>query len=93
LVVRRLVAFGDWSHSEIGRILGNSRIGRSENGRSEIGRSVNGRSVNGRSEIGRCTNLTLDILLNLQENFYQCTNFGARCKLEPNELQRLGIFY
>jgi hypothetical protein len=36
--LRELDAFGDWSHSEISRILGNSGIGRSENGRSEIGR-------------------------------------------------------
>jgi hypothetical protein len=28
-------------------------------------------------------NLKLDILLNLQEKFYQCINFGARCNLEP----------
>jgi hypothetical protein len=42
--------FGDWSHSGIGRILGNSGIGRSRIGRSRIGRSKIGRS-----EIGRCT--------------------------------------
>jgi hypothetical protein len=64
LVVRRLVAFRDWSHfrkfgdwsfgdwrSKIGRLeIGCSEIGRSENGRSE-----NGRSENGRSENGQCT--------------------------------------
>jgi hypothetical protein len=53
--LRELDAFGDWSfgdwlHSEIGRILGNSGIARSENGCSKIGHSENGRS-----EIGRCT--------------------------------------
>jgi hypothetical protein len=41
--LRELDAFGDWSHSEIGCILGNSGIGRSEIGRLENGRSENGR--------------------------------------------------
>jgi hypothetical protein len=61
--IPRLVAFGDWSHSEIGRILGNSGIGRSEIGRSKIGCSEIGRLENGRSEIGRCTNYLYCLLL------------------------------
>jgi hypothetical protein len=59
-----MVAFGDWSHSKIGRILGNSGIRRSENGRLKIGRSEIGCLENGRSEIGRCTRY-------LEENKYQ----------------------
>jgi hypothetical protein len=30
--------------------------------------------------------LTLDCLLNLQEKYYQCIKFGARCKLEPKRV-------
>jgi hypothetical protein len=56
-----LVAFGDWSHSEIGRSLGNSGIGRSEIGRSKIGRSKIGRSEIGRLEIGRSENGSSEI--------------------------------
>jgi hypothetical protein len=48
--LRELVAFGDcsfgdWSHSEIGRILRNSGIGRTEIGRSEIGRCTDFRPL------------------------------------------------
>jgi hypothetical protein len=38
-------------------------------------------------------NLTLDCLLNLQEKYYQCINFGARCKLEPKRFTHLGICF
>jgi hypothetical protein len=37
-------------------------------------------------------NLTLDFLLNLQEKYYQCINFGAK-KLEPKRVPHLRIFY
>jgi hypothetical protein len=52
LVVRRMVAFGEWSFGEWSP----SGFGRSETGRSEIGRSENGRS-----EYGWCTFLSLSI--------------------------------
>jgi hypothetical protein len=38
-------------------------------------------------------NLTLDCLLNLQEKYYQSIHFGARCKLEPKRVTRLGICF
>jgi hypothetical protein len=38
-------------------------------------------------------NLTLDCLLNLQEKYYQCIHFGARCKLEPKRVTHLGICF
>jgi hypothetical protein len=38
-------------------------------------------------------NLTLDCLMNLQEKYYQCINFGARCKLEPKRVTHLGICF
>jgi hypothetical protein len=51
LVVRRMVAFGEWSFGEWSPSgIGRSEIGRSENGRSGIGRSGN----------GRCTKVSFD---------------------------------
>jgi hypothetical protein len=38
-------------------------------------------------------NLTLDCLLNLQEKYDQCINFGAICKLEPKRVTHLGISF
>jgi hypothetical protein len=38
-------------------------------------------------------NLALDCLLNLQEKYYQCVNFGARCKLKPKRVTHLGICF
>jgi hypothetical protein len=37
--------------------------------------------------------LTLDCLLNLQEKYYHCIKFGARCKLEPKRFTNLGICF
>jgi hypothetical protein len=60
MVVRRMVAFGDWSHFRITAGIGRSENSRLDNSRSDNSHSDNSRSDNSRSDNSRSDNSRSD---------------------------------